>query len=280
LEACVRGAALGTSLRRRTRPPASPRKEATFLCSYPKSGRTWLRFLLANYLDVVFDLRVAVDFHSLFTLVPNEGDRPKRGLPAYRYWDDARVPLVVASHKPYDERFDDSDIVFVVRSPLDTLVSQYFHRSRQLQAFKGDLESYLRDPKFGVSRFIDYVNSWAEPIARHRSLVVSYEDMQADAVEVLARLAEFVGLPTEAEAVQKAVSLSSFERMQELEVRRGIPGHRYDRRDPNARRLRAGRVGGYEDHLAAEDEAYVRSQLRARLTPAAADLLGRYGVAA
>ena len=253
-------------------------KRATFLCSYPKSGRTWLRFVVASYLDLLFGLGIDVDFRSLFTLVPNDKLKA-RGLSEYHYWGDPRVPLVVASHAPYDDRFGDSDIIFMVRSPLDVLVSQYYHRTNQLHAFQGDLGDYVRDPDHGVARLVAYLNSWAEPLGERRSLVVSYEAMQADAVSVAATVAAFVGLPSDLDALKEAVDRSSFERMRDLEIRDGIPGHQYDRANPDARRVREGRVGAFREHLAAEDLEYVRSALRDRLTPTAAALLREAGVA-
>jgi hypothetical protein len=42
-----------------------------FLCSYPKSGRTWIRFALANLLTSIHHLDRSVDLGSLFELLPN-----------------------------------------------------------------------------------------------------------------------------------------------------------------------------------------------------------------
>ena len=43
-----------------------------FIASFPKSGRTWLRFILANYLNRLLSLGLELDLRSMFGLIPND----------------------------------------------------------------------------------------------------------------------------------------------------------------------------------------------------------------
>ena len=48
------------------------------------------------------DLDASVDFHSLFRILPNLDDDPRRGLPAFAY-EHTAIPRIVSTHQPVDE---------------------------------------------------------------------------------------------------------------------------------------------------------------------------------
>jgi hypothetical protein len=73
--------------------PALARADA-FIASYPKSGRTWLRFILADYLSDRFDLGLRVDLQTMFGVLPNDDLSAERGLPAFGFGDRPGMPLV------------------------------------------------------------------------------------------------------------------------------------------------------------------------------------------
>ena len=120
-----------------------PRKPVFYLCSYPKSGRTWLRFLLANYLNLFYQLGLDIDLHSYFSVLPNEGHDSLRGIDTYRFPADARFPLLVSTHKTYTrQKFSEAErahVIFLLRSTPDVLVSWFFHCSRVLKSYAGTL---------------------------------------------------------------------------------------------------------------------------------------------
>ena len=60
-------------------------KADAFLVSYPKSGRTWFRFVLSNYFAHAFNLDTDVDLHSMFKIMPNFDGDPVRGIPAFAF---------------------------------------------------------------------------------------------------------------------------------------------------------------------------------------------------
>jgi hypothetical protein len=255
-----------------------PLKEPTFICSYPKSGRTWLRFIIANYLSALYELDVTIDFHTVFTLIPNHEKDEKRGLAAYGYAQDERIPLIVSSHGSYGPQFAGHDVVFIIRSPMDVLVSSYFHDTRQWKSYNGDLKTYIRDKNFGLDRLIEYLNSWSAALEQHRALVLSYEEMQRDTVVAAKRTIGFLELPIVDEYVLRAIEASAIERMRELEAAHGIPGHEYDPADENARRVRKGKVGGYREYFSSGDEGWILRYCDERLSAMSKELLGEFGL--
>lgn len=253
-------------------------KEATFLCSYPKSGRTWLRFILGNYLNSRYELGLNVDLHSIFRVIPNHDPAGGRGVSGYGFFDRPDVPLFICNHSCYAKgEFAPYRIIFLLRSVCDVLVSDYFHVSRQRQSYDGDLPSFIRDPDRGVDRFIDYLNGWA-PHLMERALVLTYEGLSEDTSAEVARALQFAGIEVLPGLLEEAVACARFNQMQAVEVKGGIAGHDYDPADREALRVRRGVVGGYVDYFSKEDEEYVQERCRSCLSPPSRALLLRHGL--
>src|ERR1700679_2893267 len=88
-----------------------------FLVSFPKSGNTWTRFLVAN---LVFPEQRA-DFGNIHDLVPDPGATTKRRL------HNMPRPRIIKSHECFDPRYP--RVIYIVRDPRDVAVSQYhYHR--------------------------------------------------------------------------------------------------------------------------------------------------------
>ena len=242
-------------------------KPPHYLCSYPKSGRTWLRFILANYFNIRHGLGLDLDFDNLFHILPNLSTSLRRGVDAYRFASDPRIPLVLSSHRPFsDSEFRGGDVVFMVRNVCDVLVSNYFHTTRQRREkrrFDGDLSAFVRDPGQGVAHYARYMNSWAPALRDKSSLVVSYESLSAEPERTAARVLAFLGAGEVAEdALARATGASTFDRMRETEVTKGIGGQNYDRSDPDALRVRKGKIGGYVEYLADTEVRFVAERCR------------------
>jgi len=183
-----------------------------FLVSYPKSGNTWTRFLIAN---LAYPEKNP-DFSNLNELTPDPEALSKRhlaGMPR---------PRILKSHQYFDPRYP--RIIYIVRDPRDVALSQYhFHRKRRVIE-----DGYPVGPF--VTRFIagettPYA-SWAENVAswlctrygNPNFLLLRYEDMVADTPTELAKVAGFLGIAPDASRIAHAVEQSSASRMRELEA--------------------------------------------------------------
>ncbi|MGB9234955.1 MAG: sulfotransferase domain-containing protein [Terriglobales bacterium] len=182
-----------------------------FLVSFPKSGNTWTRFLIANLLHP----EEPVTFGNIDRLIPESEDLTKNQL--------KRVPRprIMKSHAYFDPRF--RKVIYIVRDPRDVAVSQFhFYRKRRRIADDYPIEQF-------VSRFVtgdtsDY-GSWGDNVAswlaaRQNSsafLLLRYEDMVARTVPELTRAAEFLDISASPERLAQAVERSSAEQMRKLE---------------------------------------------------------------
>ncbi len=182
-----------------------------FLVSYPKSGNTWTRFLVANLMHP----DQPADFASLHKLVPDPYGTDKR------IFDRMSRPRVIKSHECFDPLYP--RVIYVVRDPRDVAVSQYhFHRKCRLIEDSCPMETYL--PRFLAGEVCRH-GSWGENVATwlaarrpaHRFLLLRYEDMIADTTTELSKIASFLGIEVTPDRMAQAVARSSADRMRKLE---------------------------------------------------------------
>ena len=189
------------------------RQDDTFLVSYPRSGNTWTRFLIAN---LVFPDKV-VDFRNIEKLIPDANSQSSRTLKS------APPPRVIKTHEYFDHRYPKT--IYIVRDPRDVALSYYqFSRKYGHIDEKVSLENFVDDFVCGRLISADY-GTWGENVgswmhARGHSLsflLVRYEDMRQNPTTELIRISTFMGIRPDPVRLQKAVEQSSADHMRKLE---------------------------------------------------------------
>lgn len=278
----LKGVARAMRRRLRDEPPlrlAAARADA-FLVSYPKSGRTWLRYLLSCYFAESAKLGFEPDLTSTFRILPNFDRDPVRGIDAFiGRTGEAGLPLILVSHLPYRERlFLDRPVLFLVRDPRDVIVSAYFHATRHKKSFSGDMAAFLDEPKYGMAALTAYLNGWAAGLAGRPHHLISYEHMLAEPMPAVAGILAFLGVEPQPEMLARAVAAAQFDRMRDKERDGGIPGHDYDRSDDQSLRMRSGKAGAFGEWLRPDQADLVLERCRSDLSPRALALLAATGV--
>ena len=182
-----------------------------FLVSFPKSGNTWTRFLLAN---LRFPDQPAT-WANIDRLIPDPTGTTKR--------DFVRMPRprIIKSHECFDPRYP--RVVYIVRDPRDVVVSQY-HYHRKIRKIEDDspIEKF-------VTRFLAGETcphgSWGQNIGtwlftsegNPRFLLLRYEDLVKDTARELAKVVAFLHLSASPEQIAQAVERSSADNMRKLE---------------------------------------------------------------
>jgi alcohol sulfotransferase len=255
-----------------------------FLASYPKSGRTWFRFILSHYFAHVTARPTdqpdgTIDLFSMFGIVPNFDLDPARGVPAFRYKARRpRLPLVLVTHHHYKRTlFLGRPVIFMVRDPRDVMVSAFFHATRHKHRFSGTVDAFITDQGQGLPALVNYLNGWAEGLQSRKSAVLSYEELTRDTVGASARIIEFLGYTPADEALRMAVAAAGFGAMRELEVQGGLPAHDYDRADIESLRMRRGKVGGFENYLSEAQIDWIQRYCEKSLVASAKRLMARTG---
>jgi len=237
------------------------READAFLLSFPKTGRTWLRVMLAQLLAAHFT-QPEIAARAL-------GPRIEGG---------PGVPRIVVRHDgnphkatpdeicPHRQEYRGCRVMLLVRDPRDAIVSNYFQVTRRDHWYEGDLAGYLRWPRGSVDSMLRYYDVWA----RNREvaaamLLLRYEDLRRDTPAELRRIAGFLGLGGVTDAVvTRAVEAASFDAMRTREVARAAgasplaPGQADD---PESFKVRKGRVGGYRDYLTPGQVAWLDARV-------------------
>ncbi len=183
----------------------------SFLVSYPRSGNTWARFLLANLMYP----KEAVSFSTIEQKIPDVYKNTRNHL--------ARLPRprILKSHEYFDPRYN--KVIYIVRDPRDVAIS-YYHYQVKLKFIEND---YPMDRY--VSRFVagdvDLYGSWADNVVSWLAtrqnhphfLLIRYEDMLINPKQELARMASRIGFQSTPQQLIAAVQLSTAIRMRTLE---------------------------------------------------------------
>jgi hypothetical protein len=185
----------------------------TFVVSYPRSGNTWTRFLIANL--VYPDKNVS--FTNIEQLIPDTSSQSNRALKA------TPRPRIIKTHEYFDHRY--KKVIYIVRDPRDVALSYYdFQRKYRQIDDQYPLDRYVDDFVTGKLISIGW-GTWSENVAswiftrgmRKEFLMLRYEDMMQDTTRELARIAAFLGIEPDPARLQEAIRKSSAERMRELE---------------------------------------------------------------
>jgi Sulfotransferase domain len=189
----------------------------TFIVSYPRSGNTWTRFLIANLLHP----EEPATFANIERLLPDSEAQSSR------YLRRIPRPRVIKSHQYFDPRFP--RVVYILRDPRDVALSYYdFQRKYRQIDDSYPLAAYVSD--FVNGRLIsktwgtwgENVGSWlAACTGSARFLALRYEDMTADTAAQLKRIATFLEVDLSPERLASVIELSSANRMRELEKTQG-----------------------------------------------------------
>ena len=209
-----------------------------FLVSYPKSGRTWVRFLIANYLS-----DNQCDFLNSYLIVPGIDYNPEQCI-------NLQPPRFIQSHWSFTPEF--KKVIFIVRDGRDVAVSYYFHLIKfkiisKDTSFADYLEMFNQGSFDQFSPWGSYVETWLNN-APEEFLLIKYEDLKTDAVRELTKMIEFAGLAVNKEAVIAAVKASSFEKMKSHE-QSGKLYEELKKTDLAIPHVRQGKVGSYKDYF-------------------------------
>jgi hypothetical protein len=230
-----------------------------WLASYPKSGNTWTRLLISNFLREPAEDTQDTGIAPVGTISSNRAIFDEAaGLPssdlthsqidllrpaAYRRFaaQASGHTIYLKTHDAFQRNAAGQDIfpadcsrgtILIVRHPMDVAFSYTYHLGDRESAravsmlgnpahtMAGESKRQLHQLTMGWSgHYLSWTRQDAIPV-----LVVRYEDMLADTARQFTRMLAFLGVAgaDDRARVENAVALSRFDRLQGIEARNGF----------------------------------------------------------
>ena len=209
-----------------------------WIASYPKSGNTWLRFLVGNLVYGPVESSRHVD-----ALVPDL----HQGVTAEQFSEGQTTCL--KTHLMYREDLPFREctigVIYIYRHPLQVIASNlqyhllnssdlYFKSSdtEQKQFRKDYIDRFIEhagDPRWisqGMGSWAENVVSWIEGKQPYPCLHTSYEILKKDPLRFVHALSSFLHLERSEKAILDAIDHSSFDTMRKMEDRESSAGTR------------------------------------------------------
>jgi hypothetical protein len=220
-----------------------------FLASYPRSGNTWLRFVLSEALS-----GEEIDFDNINSFIPE-----------LKWHKDARPLLqgngrVIKTHEHYRKEYKKA--IYIVRDVRDCALSQHA-RTKEIGISPPDFDVYLRQYLEGHANqygtWHQHLRSWLDgTLAKEgKLLVIKFEDLRRNPEDAVTRMVLFAGVPMDAERIRAALANNSVDRMRAKEEK---SQKLFQSKTEQGRFVRKGAVQGW----------------RATMTPAQLQMFERY----
>ncbi|MGH9430723.1 MAG: sulfotransferase domain-containing protein [Terriglobia bacterium] len=223
--------------------PVEVYPDDVFLVSYPKSGNTWIRFLVGNLMRRGKPVTFA-DIDRMSPGIYRNSQKTLRSIPR---------PRVIKSHECFDPRY--RRVIYILRDPRDVVISLYhFERKKghlpDSVAIETFTQSFVNSPQEDYGTWKSHVLSWLanpeniacfsrltrdtavgsnfrEPewsgvsgaLGHGRALLLlRYEDLLSNTAREMTKIAGFLGLKVTPEEIARAVELSSADKLKKLEA--------------------------------------------------------------
>lgn len=199
--------------------------KVVWIASYPKSGNTWVRFLLHHYLwgeprnSLELNRRIP-DLHRPSGRIDTSGERLF-----------VKTHFALTDALPYLAMTDRA--IVIRRHPKDVLLSGMNYARLEGGGRAPDGAAYARafiehggDPAWigmGFGTWAGHCESWAAA-DRFPVHATTYEALKADTAGELRAMLAFVGEDVDGPRLARAVELSAFDRMRDLERREKARG--------------------------------------------------------
>jgi len=226
-----------------------------WLASYPKSGNTFLRSLLASYYyssDGNFNFKLLKNieqfpigeiFSKIGINVSDKYEVAKNYIKAQEEINKEKKLKFWKTHSSFCKmynRFNFSDlknslgVIYIVRDPRNVVSSFAHHNSESIEQTTGllvndltigneknELEVYLGSWKFNY-------NSWKVYKSSDRYLLVKYEDLITDTKNIFIKILKFINTLSpikssiDQKKIKKAIQVTNFSNMKKMEDKFGF----------------------------------------------------------
>jgi len=227
-----------------------------YVVGYPKSGNTWLCFLLAYCLNAEYD---DIDAPGIHPTKAEQRRYVKGGLAHTSYQN--QVGKILKTHQ-LKQKFSTEPLVYLVRDGRDVMVSYYFFKNNYLYARNSSsVKKYLLQIRNLINSnfqttaeyqdFSNFLRQYSDEWVNHTSLylqhpptaVIRYEDLKTAPEATLNKLFEKLEVQVTSDIIQQALAIFDFQRLSQRQE---------GEEDPSSF-FRKGIVGDWQNHFSPED---------------------------
>lgn len=184
-------------------------EDDVFLASYPRSGNTWMRFLLGT---LIFELKI--DWRNIEKYFPDiykhtNSKLLKQDRPRYLKW-----------HHPYDKRINKA--IYLVRDVRDVVISFYHFKKRKGQvnySFDIFINKFLNGKIGDYGTWKYNVNTWLSNAKKikNKILIIKYEDLKINTENEVEKILDFINIDRSRSEIRNAITWTSIDNMKKLE---------------------------------------------------------------
>lgn len=229
--------------------------DSIYLFSYPKSGRTYLRFMVGKYFQLKHNLeeydilkysRFARGYNCTYNLYFTHAG-------SYENEDEIHYQKIQGLENKIGIN---GKTLFLKRNKYDTIVSFYHHARYRKKQFHGTISQFIKSD-IGIKGLLDF-----EKFVKNlnHELVIDYEDLCETPEVFLEKILNLMGAKIDKQVIYQAVDESTFDKMREAEMSGRVPlsdKSYIDKSDERQLKVRRGIIGGYKDYLSEKDIEYI-----------------------
>lgn len=181
-----------------------PLSSDVYIVSYPKSGNTWLRFLLSQAIVKFLDIERSANWFNLQEFVPDID--VSRFLPLNS--SNSELPRIIKSHAEFNQLY--LRVIYLIRNPIEVLESYYYYNNN-FEKFK---EADFIDSKYGLKPWLNHVESWLRNPRQGQVIkIINYQNLVDDTKSTLIEILSIMGITLQDEDIDEIVKNSSKELM-------------------------------------------------------------------
>ena len=212
------------------------RPSDVFIGAYPRSGYTWLRFLLfeiitgrsSQFREVDVAIPYVARHAGAAVLLPNNG-------------------RLIATHETYRREYKRA--IYLARDVRDVAVSEFLRE--RAKGLVENFDQYLARFLAGEKRhgtWSDHVSSWldSKTASEGKLHVIKYEDLHQRPVETIEGMIKFLGIEANRERITAALAANTVDQMRTKE---DVSGVTFKGKGDDGRFVRKGTVAGWRDRL-------------------------------
>jgi len=176
-----------------------------FLVSFPKSGNTWLRFIIANLIS-----NKEITFKNIDEFVPD-------CYTSHQIIDSKKSKRIIKSHNTYFKYYPKS--IYIYRDYRDVLVSYYLYQTA-LNHFNGSIDEFITSKALNTP-----FNSWKTHLKNALNqqqqhpetiLLIAYEELLQNPHNIIKQIIEFCNI-TPVQAIEDVIKKSEFNHLKAIE---------------------------------------------------------------